>query len=198
MLQDQEFFLRLGRAVEFRDTERGVHIQRLARYARLIAENLGLSDAEQNAILQAAPLHDLGKITTPDAILFKPGRLTAEEFEVMKKHARAGFDILRHGDSEVLRLAAVIALSHHEKFDGTGYPNGLAGEAIPLCGRIVAVADAFDALTSERPYKRAWDRPHAVEILRHSRGSHFDARCVDAFLRDLDAVRAIGECFPGE
>lgn len=195
---DREFILRLARAAEFRDPERGAHIQRLALYAHLIAGNLGLPAAEQDAILHAAPLHDLGKLTTPDAILFKPGRLTAEEFEVMKKHAQAGFEILRHAGSAVLRLAAEIALSHHEKFDGTGYPHGLAGEAIPLCGRIVAVADAFDALTSERPYKRAWDMPHAVEVLRHDRGSHFDARCVDAFLRDLDAVRAIRERFPGE
>lgn len=195
---DREFVMRLACAAEFRDPEGGAHIPRLAHYAHLIARNLGLPAAEQEAILQAAPLHDIGKLTTPDVILFKPGRLTAGEFVTMKRHAQAGYEILRHGASSLLRLAAEIALTHHEKFDGTGYPHGLAGEAIPLCGRIVAVADAFDALTSERPYQRATDLAHAVQVLHQESGRQFDGHCVEAFLRDLDAVCAIQARFPDE
>ena len=133
-------------------------------------------------------MHDVGKVGTPDHILLKPGRLTPEEFEVMKQHATIGYEILRDSVSQLLQNAAVVALTHHEKFDGSGYPRGLAGEAIPLYGRIVAVADVFDALTSERPYKKAWTLDAAATFLKEGAGSHFDPACVEAFLGNWGEV----------
>ncbi len=191
--REQELLFRLSRAAEFRDPETGAHIQRMAHYSRLIGESLGLSVADQDLILQAAPMHDVGKIGIPDAILLKPGKLTYEEFELMKGHSALGFELLSGSASFVLQAAASIAISHHEKFDGSGYPYGTIGEAIPLFGRIVAVADVFDALTSERPYKKAWELDRAVDFLREGAGQHFDPACVDAFLArwgDVVAVRA--------
>lgn len=180
--QEQELIYRLSRAAEFRDPETGAHIQRMAHYSRLIAEALGLDQQTQQLLLEAAPMHDVGKIGIPDYILLKPGRLSPEEFEVMKGHARLGYELLKGSASPVLQAGAEIAESHHEKFDGSGYPRKLAGEAIPLLGRIVAVADVFDALTSERPYKRAWSMEDARKFLLDGRGTHFDPACVDAFV----------------
>lgn len=184
--REQELLYRMSRAAEFRDPETGAHIQRMAHYSQLIAAKLGLSEEEQTLILQAAPMHDVGKIGIPDYILLKPGALSPEEFAVMKKHAEHGFELLRGSESAVLQAAATIALAHHEKFDGSGYPHGVAGEAIPLFGRIVAVADVFDALTSERPYKKAWSIERSIDYLRDSAGSHFDPACVEAFLACRD------------
>lgn len=178
---ERETIFCLARAAEYRDPETGAHIQRMAHYARLIARELGCSLDEQDLILQAAPMHDVGKVGTPDAILLKPGRLTPDEFEVMKQHADIGHRILSAHPSRLLQEAAVIALTHHEKFDGSGYPRGLAGADIPLVGRITAVADVFDALTSERPYKKAWTLEAASALLREGAGSHFDPACVQAF-----------------
>jgi putative two-component system response regulator len=144
--------------------------------------------AEQKQLMAAAPMHDVGKVGTPVHILLKPGRLTPEEFEIMKQHAMIGYEILRDSVSTLLQNAAVVALTHHEKFDGSGYPRGLVGEAIPLYGRIVAVADVFDALTSERPYKKAWTLDAAVSFLKEGAGSHFDPACVQAFLANWDEV----------
>ena len=196
--RERETITRLARAAEFRDPETGAHIQRMSHYSAVIARRMGLGSELADALLLAAPMHDVGKLGIPDTILLKPGRLTANEFEVMKRHPLIGHDILKDSSSEVLRLGARIALSHHEKFDGTGYPNGIAGEAIPLEGRIVAVADVFDALTSSRPYKPAWPFARAIALLREGRGSHFDARCIDAFLSSWDEVLDIHTRFVDE
>ncbi|MEI7611961.1 MAG: HD domain-containing phosphohydrolase [Betaproteobacteria bacterium] len=186
--REQELLYRMSRAAEFRDPETGAHILRMAHYSQLIAQRLGLSEADQQLILQAAPMHDVGKIGIPDGILLKPGKLIPEEFEQMKRHAILGYELLKGSESTVLQTAAVIAVTHHEKFDGSGYPHQVAGEAIPLFGRIVAVADVFDALTSERPYKKAWSLEQAAGFLRDGAGSHFDPACVDAFFASWDEV----------
>lgn len=196
--REREMIVRLSRAAEFRDPETGAHIQRMAHYSALIAGQLGLDGAEQELILKAAPMHDVGKIAIPDLILLKPGRLTPEEFEVMKRHAEYGYEILKDSQSALLDAAALIARSHHEKFDGSGYPLGLAGKDIPLHGRIVAVADVFDALTSERPYKPAWELGRALDFLRGNSGGHFDPACVDAFLARLDDALTIRARFQDE
>jgi len=196
--RERETIFCLARAAEYRDPETGGHILRMAHYARHIARMLGLSAEQQDLLLAAAPMHDVGKVGTPDAILLKPGRLTAAEFEIMKLHASIGYEVLRACSSPLLQVAAEIAYTHHEKFDGSGYPRGLAGEAIPLVGRIVAVADVFDALTSERPYKSAWSVERAVQLLRDGRGKHFDPRCVDAFFQDWDEVLDIKSRFADE
>ncbi|WP_341678150.1 HD domain-containing phosphohydrolase [Niveibacterium sp. SC-1] len=180
--REHETVIKLARAAEFRDPETGAHIQRMAHFSCLIGRRLGLDAEFLEHLLDAAPMHDVGKLGTPDAILLKPGRLTPEEFEVMKQHATIGHEILKDSASPVLRLAAEIAHSHHEHFDGSGYPRGLAGEDIPLSGRIVAIADVFDALTSERPYKSAWSLEDTRAHLELGRGRHFDPACLDAFL----------------
>ncbi|WP_293779399.1 HD domain-containing phosphohydrolase [uncultured Oxalicibacterium sp.] len=187
----QELVTRLTAAAGYRDPETGAHLQRMAHYARLIARNLGLSEEEQDLIFRAAPLHDVGKIGIPDHILHKPGKLTDEEMAIMRTHPVIGAALLKDARSPLMQRAAQIALSHHEKFDGTGYPAGLKGEDIPLGGRIVAVADVFDALTSIRPYKPAWSQEQALEWMQQGAGTHFDPACVAAFKRDLVAVRYI-------
>jgi putative two-component system response regulator len=196
--RERETILRLSKAAEFRDPETGAHIQRMAHYSWLIAVRLGLPLEHQQLILEAAPMHDVGKVGIPDHILLKPGRLDPAEFDIMKQHPIIGHQILADSGSPLLQMAAVIALSHHEKFDGSGYPHGLVGEAIPLVGRIVAVADVFDALTSARPYKLAWDVDSAVELMRSQRGVHFDPQCVDVFLERFDEVLAVRQRFTDE
>ena len=186
--RELETLLRLAKAGEYRDEETGGHILRMANFSRLIAERLGLSKDECQIIEIAAPMHDIGKIGIPDNILLKPGKLDTEEFRSMQNHARIGYEILKDSPSQYLQMGAIIAYGHHEKFDGQGYPNGLAGEIIPLPARIVAVADVFDALTSKRPYKRAWSVQDAVEYLQIQQGRHFDPACVQAFLAQLDKV----------
>jgi response regulator RpfG family c-di-GMP phosphodiesterase len=185
----------IGRAAEYKDTETGNHIRRVASYSRLLAEKLGQSAEFQDAIFHAAPLHDIGKIGIPDAILLKPAKLTPEEFEIMKTHTTIGFEIARQSKSKYLKLGAVIALAHHEKWDGSGYPKGLAGEAIPLMGRITTVADVFDALTSTRPYKRAWSFEEALNQLKKDAGTHFDPTIIATFAGCLSSVQAIYEQF---
>lgn len=189
--RELETLLRLAKAGEYRDEETGGHILRMANFSRLIAERLGLSKDECQVIEIAAPMHDIGKIGIPDGILLKPGKLNPQEFRNMQEHARIGYEILKDSPSQYLQMGAIIAYGHHEKFDGQGYPNGLAGEAIPLPARIVAVADVFDALTSKRPYKRAWSVQDAVEFLQTQQGRHFDPACVQAFLAQLDKVLLI-------
>lgn len=193
--RERETVIRLARAAEFRDPETGAHLQRMAHYSALIATRLGVVRDEVENILLAAPMHDVGKLGIPDHILLKPGPLDRQERETMKRHAGIGHDILKGSASRIVQLGAEIALSHHEKFDGSGYPQGLAGEMIPIAGRIVAVADVFDAITSKRPYKAAWQFNDAVAFLQDGRGSHFDPECVDAFLGALDEVRHIREHF---
>jgi response regulator RpfG family c-di-GMP phosphodiesterase len=186
--REQELLFRMSRAAEFRDPETGAHIQRMSHYSRLIAGALGLCAEDQQLILQAAPMHDVGKIGISDHILLKPAALSSEEFAVMRTHAELGFELLKGSESMVLQTAAAIAISHHEKYDGGGYPFGLTGESIPLFGRIVAIADVFDALTSERPYKKAWPIEQALSHVRAGSGRHFDPDCVEALLSCQDDV----------
>jgi len=189
--QEQEIILRLSRAAEFRDPATGSHIARMSRYCRLIAESIGLSPARCDDIESAAPMHDIGKLGVPDAILLKPGALTAAEYACMKEHAEYGMRILAGSASPLIQLAAEITWGHHERWDGQGYPRGLAGEEIPLSARVAAVADVFDALVSKRHYKRAWSVFEARDHLIKERGAHFDPRCVDAFLSRWTDVLAI-------
>ncbi len=198
MAQERETIFCLSRAAEYRDPETGAHILRMAHYSRHIARHMGLSVAQQDLLLQAAPMHDIGKVGTPDTILLKPGRLDDAEFAIMKQHAVIGYEILVASSSPLLQAAAEIAHTHHEKFDGSGYPRGLVGEAIPLFGRIVAVADVFDALTSVRPYKKAWSIEQALALLHEGKGKHFDPACVDAFLCEWDEVLKIKQRFVDE
>ncbi|MBK4737650.1 response regulator [Noviherbaspirillum sp. DKR-6] len=193
--QERSTIFCLAKAAEYRDPETGSHILRMAHYSRHIARVLALSNADQELLLEAAPMHDIGKVGTPDAILLKPGRLTPEEFEIMKQHAEIGYKVLSQMRSPLLAAAAQIAYTHHEKFDGSGYPRGLTADEIPIFGRIVAVADVFDALTSARPYKKAWSVESAIQFLIDGKGKHFDPSCVDAFLSDWDEVIAIRERF---
>jgi len=181
----------LGRAAEFKDNETGMHVMRMSHYSRLIAEAIGMDDDEVELVLHAAPMHDIGKIGIPDHVLLKPGKLDDTEWVMMRQHPEFGADFLGEHDSELLQMARVVALNHHEKWDGSGYPQGLAGEDIPLVGRIVAVADVFDALTSERPYKKAWDVEKAVGLLKEEAGRHFDPALVPVFLERIDEVREI-------
>lgn len=193
--RERETVIRLSKAAEYRDPETGAHILRMAHFSELIAKGLGLSVADQELLLEAAPMHDIGKVGIADGILLKPGRLTPDEFEIMKQHAIFGYEILKGSSSKVLQAGADIARAHHEKFDGTGYPQGLQGDGIPIFSRIVAVADVFDALTSERPYKKAWSLEQAVDHLKANTGTHFDPLCVDAFLAQWEAVLEIRQRF---
>lgn len=189
--REEELIVRLAKAAEFRDPETGGHINRMAHYSFLIAQGLGMPKEQCALVLKAAPMHDVGKLGTPDGILLKPGRLSDDEMVVMKRHSDIGHAILDGSSSQLIQLGAEIALSHHEKWDGTGYPARLAGETIPLSGRIVAVADVFDALTSERPYKLAWELTRARDFLAENSGKHFDPRCIEVFLAAWDEVLAI-------
>ncbi|MBV1862150.1 MAG: response regulator [Nannocystaceae bacterium] len=182
---------RLTKAAEFRDDETAAHLQRMSEYSRLLARKVGLDDYTSEMIRTASPMHDVGKIGIPDSILLKPGRLTPDEYEVMKKHAEIGYRILGGSESKLLQLAASIAHTHHEKYNGSGYPRGLKGDEIPIEGRIVAVADVFDALTSERPYKKAWPLERALKLLVDGRNEHFDAELVDLFIGSMDEVLEI-------
>jgi response regulator RpfG family c-di-GMP phosphodiesterase len=187
----EETISRLTLAAEFRDNDTARHTERVSLYAKLLAERLGLSHAEAELIRVASVMHDVGKIGVSDTILLKPGPLTPSEFEDMKQHTRFGNEILAGSAIELLDVAATVALSHHERFDGTGYPAGLAGDDIPLQGRIVAVADVFDALTSPRVYRPAFKVESAVEAMRDGRGTQFDPRALDVFLDSLGDVLAI-------
>ena len=189
--REREAIHRLARAVEYRDPETGAHLLRMERYVRVIGANLGLPQAELDLLGEASPMHDIGKVGIPDSILLKPGQLDPEEMTIMRTHAQIGGDILEGSASPLLQVAAILALTHHEKFDGSGYPLGSKGEAIHLYGRIVAVADVFDALTTTRPYKSAWKLERAAAAIRAGSGSHFDPKCVDAFFQDWDAILAI-------
>jgi putative two-component system response regulator len=182
---------RLGLAAEYKDNETGLHVIRMSHFAQVLARAAGMSEAGAEDLLHAAPMHDVGKIGIPDRILQKPGKLDADEWEVMQRHAEIGAEIIGEHNSGMLALARSIALTHHEKWDGSGYPRGLAGEEIPLAGRIVALADVFDALTSERPYKKAWSEEAAIEFLREQKGKHFDPALVDLFIAQMPAIRAI-------
>jgi two-component system response regulator RpfG len=189
--RERETLMRLARAGEFRDEETGYHLVRMARYSRLIADTIGLDKDEAETIELAAPLHDIGKIGIPDQILLKAGRLSDSEGAVMRRHPLIGHEILKGSASKYVRMGSLVALGHHEKYDGSGYPNGVVGDHIALCARIVAVADVFDALTSARPYKQAWSFEQAFEFLAGQRGRHFDPQLVDAFIGVRDDVQRI-------
>jgi putative two-component system response regulator len=182
---------RLGRAAEYRDNETGLHIVRMSKISYLLGQAMGMDSYQCDLLLNASPMHDIGKIGIPDNILLKPGKFEPEEWEIMKQHAQMGADILEGEESDLLSMAREIALTHHEKWDGSGYPNGLKGEEIPLVGRICAIADVFDALTSERPYKKAWSVDNALQLIEENRATHFDPRLVDAFMANLNGILAI-------
>lgn len=181
----------LGRNSEFKDPDTGAHISRVAGYTRAISKAYGVPNQMQEIFYYAAPLHDIGKVGIKDSILLKPDKLTAIEWEIMKSHATIGYEILRNSKSEYLKAGGIIAYTHHERYDGKGYPTGLKGGAIPLAGRIVAVADVFDALTTDRPYKDAWSFDEGLKYLMKERGGHFDPDIIDAFLDCLDEIKAI-------
>jgi len=195
-LRERETLLRLAKAGEYRDEETGNHVIRMAKYSRVIAEELGFSGDEADVIEMAAPMHDIGKIGIKDSILLKPGKLDTEEFALMKEHTVIGHEILKDSPSKFLKMGAVIALGHHEKFDGSGYPHGRKGEEIPIVARIVAVADVYDALVSERPYKHAWPVQTALEYMTKQRGIHFDPVCFDAFKAKFDTILRIQNMLP--
>ncbi|MDR6981949.1 putative two-component system response regulator [Rheinheimera pacifica] len=182
---------RLGRAAEYKDNETGLHVMRMSHYAQVLARGYGLSAQQAEDLLHAAPMHDIGKIGIADSILLKPGKLTAEEYQQMQQHPLIGAEIIGDCDSDLLRMAKVVALYHHEKWDGSGYPHGLVGEAIPLEARIVAVSDVFDALTSARPYKTAWSIEDTLQYMRAQKGMHFEPRLVDLLEQHLPEILAI-------
>jgi putative two-component system response regulator len=183
-----EIIHRLGHAAEYKDNETGYHIIRMNLYCGVIGKAAGMGAAEQEMLLRASPMHDVGKIGIPDRVLLKPGKLDPEEWEIMKTHAAIGYDLLAGSNSPLIQMAATIALTHHEKWDGNGYPRGLKGEEIPIVGRICAVCDVFDALTSERPYKHAWSIDESMAELHRGAGSHFDPRLVSLFARELSEI----------
>ncbi|TAA45897.1 response regulator [Corallincola spongiicola] len=191
----QKVIERLGRAAEYKDNETGMHVVRMSHYSRILAVAVGMNEADADLLKAAAPMHDIGKIGIPDRVLQKPGKLDAEEWEIMQSHAVIGGEILGDDESELLKLAKLVALTHHEKWNGKGYPNGLAGEDIPLEGRIVAIADVFDALTSERPYKKGWSVEDAIALLEKEAGEHFDPRLVKLFVAELPKVLEVKASF---
>lgn len=200
--REQETLVVLGKTAEYKDPETGAHISRVAHYSKLLAKWYGLNEHMQELIFYASPLHDMGKVGIADGILLKPARLDAKEFEIMQQHVRIGYDILKEAQSEYLKAGSIIAYTHHEKYDGSGYPKGLKGESIPIFGRIVAIADVFDALTSIRPYKKAWSFEEAVSYLESNKGLHFDPRLVECFCENIGEIREIYEMiaqeFPNE
>ena len=182
---------RLGRAAEFKDDETGYHVIRMSHYCRMLAVASGIPDYRAELLFNAAPMHDVGKIGIPDSILEKAGPLTPDEWSIVKRHPVIGAGIIGRHNNELLEMARVVALTHHERWDGSGYPRALRGEGIPLVGRIVAIADAFDALTSTRPYKQAWPVEEAVALLRREAGRQFDPRLIPKFIDMLPQVKDI-------
>ncbi|MCS6955770.1 MAG: HD domain-containing protein [Candidatus Calescibacterium sp.] len=191
----EEMILRLSLAVEARDYLTGDHVKRVANYCKVIAEYIGLSSDLVNKIYLASPLHDVGKLGIPDNILLKPGKLTSEEFEEVKKHTLIGAQILSNSKHDVIKKAEIIALTHHEKYNGTGYPLGLKKEEIPIEGRIVAVADVFDALTTRRPYKEPWTVENAILEIKREANQHFDPEIVNAFIKCIKKIVEIKHTF---
>jgi len=193
----KEVILRMGAIAETRSKETGQHVQRVAAYSQLLGKLCGLEKSEIELIKLASPMHDIGKVAIPDSILNKPGRLTAEEFEVMKDHAQVGYDMLGTSEYKILQTSALISLTHHEKWDGTGYPRGIAGEEIPIAGRITAVADVFDALGSDRCYKAAWELEKILALFAEEKGKQFDPTLVDLLLSNMDQVLEIRDRLRG-
>ena len=194
--REQETILRLAKAGEYRDEETGNHVIRMAKYAKEIAKEIGLNENECNDLEHAAQMHDIGKIGIPDRVLLKEGKFIPEEWEIMQTHITIGYEILSGSQSKYMQMGAIIALNHHERFNGEGYPNQLTGSQIPLIARIVSVADVFDALMSVRPYKKAWPLEDAIDFLKKQSGTQFDPKCVDAFLKRLPNITAIHSEYP--
>ena len=190
-----EIIQRLVKTAEFKDNETGLHVKRMSLYSVLLGKAYGMNEEECELLLNASPMHDLGKVRIPDRILLKPGKLDHDEMEIMKTHTTIGGEILSGGTSELVKMAETIALTHQEKWDGSGYPKGLKGEEIPLEGRITALADVFDALTSERPYKKAWSVEKAVNLIEEESGTHFDPKLVVIFKKVLPEILEIKERF---
>lgn len=190
-----EAIYRLTRAAEYKDEDTGSHIQRMSNYAAVLARNMGLGERVSESILYATPMHDIGKIGIPDCILLKPGKLDPDEWAVMQQHTLIGARILEGSRTGIIRLGEIVAMTHHEKWDGSGYPRGLKGKQIPLVGRIVAIADVFDALTSKRPYKEAFSLEKSYDIIRHGRGTHFDPAVVDTFFASQAEILKIKDTF---
>jgi len=194
--REKETILKLAKAGEYRDEETGNHVIRMAKYSKEIACEMGLTEAECSDLEHAAQMHDIGKIGIPDRILLKPGRFEPDEWAIMQTHATIGFEILSGSESKYMQMGAIVALNHHERFDGTGYPNKLAGKDIPLIARIVSVADVFDALISVRPYKKAWPIQDAIDFINSGSGTHFDPQCVEAFNARLPVILQIQKQYP--
>ncbi|WP_144212770.1 response regulator [Shewanella donghaensis] len=186
-----EIIRRLGRAAEYKDNETGLHVIRMSHYARLLALAAGFTPTFCELLYNAAPMHDIGKIGTPDSILRKPGKLDADEWQEMQLHASIGAEIIGDHDDPLLQMAKRIAISHHEKWDGSGYPYGISGDDIPVEGRIIAIADVFDALTSARPYKKAWSVEDTIALIDSESGKHFDPKLVERFKSVLEDVKRI-------
>lgn len=191
----KEIIYTMGEIAETRSKETGNHVKRVAEYSKLLALKLGISSDEAEMLKLASPMHDIGKVGIPDNILNKPGKLTPEEFEIMKTHAQLGFDMLKHSSKAILQIAAIVSNEHHEKYNGKGYPRGLKGEDIHIFARITAVADVFDALGSDRIYKKAWEDEKIFELFNSEKGEHFDPKVIEAFFHSLDEIKTIRERF---
>ena len=185
----------LSKTAEYKDPETASHIARVAHYSKMLAREYGLNEKEQDLLFYSAPFHDLGKIGVEDKILLKPAKLDEDELKIMRNHSSIGYEILKDSESVYLQSGAIIALTHHEKFDGSGYPKGLKGKEIHIYGRIVAIADVFDALSSNRPYKNAWDFEKCIQFLKEEKGCHFDPELVDLFIQNEDKVFHIYNSF---
>jgi putative two-component system response regulator len=194
----KEVIFRMGAIGESRSRETGNHVKRVAEYSKLFALYYGLSKDEAETLKQASPMHDIGKVAIPDAILNKPGRFNEEERRVMDTHAQLGYDMLKGSNRKLLNMAATIAYEHHEKWNGKGYPRGLKGEEISIFGRITAIADVFDALGSDRVYKKAWSDERIFKLLKEERGEHFDPKLVDIFFNNLSQFLEIRTTFADE
>lgn len=188
----------ISRLAEYRDPETGSHISRVAHYSRMLAKEYGLNQKEQDILFYASPLHDVGKVGIRDNILLKPAKFSDDEYEIMKTHSSLGYEMLKDSKNPYLQAGAIIAMHHHEKFDGSGYYHGYKGEEIHIYGRITAIADVFDALTSQRPYKKAWSFDEALEQLKRESGTHFDPKLVDIFVKNIDKVEEIYNQFKEE
>ncbi len=191
----KEVIFRLGAIAEARSKETGMHVKRVAEYSYLLALYYGLDKEEAEILKQASPMHDIGKIGIPDDILNKPAKFTFEEFELMKSHSLLGYDMLKGSDKSILKVAAIVAHEHHEKYDGSGYPGGLKGEDIHVYGRITAIADVFDALGSDRCYKKAWDDERIFNLFKEEKGKHFEPKLVDIFFENLSEFIKIRDTF---
>jgi response regulator RpfG family c-di-GMP phosphodiesterase len=187
----KEVVFTMGAIGESRSKETGNHVKRVAEYSKLFALYYGLDEKEAEMLKQASPMHDIGKVAIADAILNKPAKLTEEEFKIMQKHSELGYDMLKHSERPLLKCAATVAYEHHEKYNGRGYPRGIKGENIHIHGRITAIADVFDALGSDRCYKKAWDDDKIFELFHSERGEHFDPKLVDIFFEHLDEFLTI-------